>query len=101
MTDWFWAGVGLSTLLLFVGHWFPWPRGLNRLTAYVYGVLSIYAGAVLWLLQSGHPEIVVGLGVIIGISGAAVFLSYGIDWLVVQIHKAEKGERLVDDGRTE
>jgi len=101
MTDWFFAGVALSALLLFVGHWFPWPKELHKLAAYVYGVLSIYAGATLWLLQAGQPTIVVGLGVIIGVSGVAVFAAYGIDWLVGQLRKASKAERLVRDDRAE
>lgn len=43
-----WYGLTTTFLLLWVGHWFPWPRKLHRLWAYVYGVLSIYLGIYIW-----------------------------------------------------
>lgn len=43
------VGLGTTALLLFVGHWFPWPHDLHRLAAYAYGVASILIGAGLWL----------------------------------------------------
>ena len=46
------ATTGASSLLLAVGHWFPWPRficvKLPRLGAYVYGSLAIWLGFFAW-----------------------------------------------------
>ena len=42
-------GLTTTALLLWVGHWFPWPHKLHRLWAYVYGVTSIYLGIYIWL----------------------------------------------------
>jgi len=100
--DWFWVGVAISALLLFVGHWFPWPTELHKLAAYVYGVVSIVLGYSIWQLKAGGQDgvaNVAGLVIIVVISGWAVFTAYGIDWLVKMIRKAWKAERLMpNDG---
>ncbi len=95
--SWFWAGAALSALLLLIGHWFPWPRQLHRLEAYVYGVACILGGFALWHLQVNGWHAVLGLTVIAVVSGLAVFAAYGVDWVVAMIRKAWKAERLLDD----
>jgi hypothetical protein len=90
--DWFWMAVVVSALLLFVGHWFPWPKELHKLGAYVYGVGSILAGFMLWQLQNGNWQPVLGLLVIVVVSGIAVFLAYGLDWLILRVRQSWKAE---------
>lgn len=75
----FWLGVGLTSLLLMVGHWFPWPVKLHRLAAYTVGSGSILAGASLWLLLSGEASILLGLVVFYIVGGATTALTYLID----------------------
>jgi len=41
-----------TAMLLVIGHWAPWPKRLHRLAAYTYGVASILAGQVVWLLPA-------------------------------------------------
>lgn len=71
-------GLAITALVLWVGHWLPWPKPLHRLVAYAYGVAAIYLGIYIWL----------GWGVTFQIlclfplaGGAATGLAYGYDWL--------------------
>ena len=75
----FWLGVGLTSLLLMVGHWFPWPVKLHRLAAYTVGSGSILAGASLWLLLSDKASVLLGLLVLYAVAGATTVLTYVID----------------------
>ena len=75
----FWLGVGLTSLLLMVGHWFPWPVKLHRLAAYTVGSGSVLAGAALWLLLSAETSILLGLVVIYLVAGLTTGLAYIID----------------------
>jgi len=43
------AGTLTTCGLLAAGHWFPWWRKLNRIQAYVYGVLAILVGQGLYM----------------------------------------------------
>jgi len=86
------AGAILTGLLLAVGHWFPWPRTLDRISAYVYGVLSILAGFALWRLLLADWQTVVGLVTICCAGGATVKAAYKIDGWVIEIRKANKIE---------
>ncbi len=38
------AGACLTGALEIAGHWFPWPKRLHRIAAYIYGTLAILAG---------------------------------------------------------
>lgn len=86
------AGALLTALVLAVGHWFPWPRTLDRISAYVYGVLSILAGFALWRLLNADWVTVAGLVVICCSGGGMVVLAYRIDGWVLAIRKAHKAE---------
>lgn len=98
---WTWAtliaGALLTALVLAVGHWFPWPRTLDRISAYVYGVLSILAGFALWRLLHADWQTVVGLMVICCSGGAMVILAYRIDGWVLAIRQAHKVEAMDAD----
>lgn len=75
----FCAGLTIAILLLFVGHWFPWPRQLHRLCAYVYGCACILVGAGVWLLGT-DTDVWLGLaGLVVG-AGLATVGAYGVDW---------------------
>ena len=93
-----WYVVGLLSMaaLLLIEHWFPWPKRLHRLWAYPLGVMAIFAGVAIWLIQSGYGQIVVGLIPYIIGAGLTVYSAYGIDWLVIQIRKGWKAETLVE-----
>lgn len=75
----FWLGVGLTSLLLMIGHWFPWPVKLHRLAAYTVGSGSILAGASLWLLLSAQSKVFAGLVILYAVAGATTVLTYVID----------------------
>lgn len=75
----FWFGVALTSLLLMVGHWFPWPVKLHRLAAYTVGSGSVLAGAALWLLLSDKASVLLGLLVLYAVAGATTVLTYVID----------------------
>ena len=85
-------------LLLFVGHWFPWPYRLHRLGAYAYGVTVLLLGVGIWLLPHGYAWVVTGLLLLAAVAGAATVLAYGIDYVLVLrgrdlIHKQTGDER--------
>jgi hypothetical protein len=86
------GGALLTALVLAVGHWFPWPQMLDRISAYVYGVLSILAGFTLWRLLNLDWETVVGLVIICCAGGGMVVLAYKIDGWVLAVRQARKAE---------
>lgn len=89
------VGLGTTALLLFVGHWFPWPHDLHRLAAYAYGVASILIGAGLWLWASGMRDVWVGLVFLSLVAGLATGLAYLIDEaLTARRYHAELKDRL-------
>ncbi len=93
---WTWAtliaGALLTALVLAVGHWFPWPRKLDPVPAYIYGVASILVGFTLWRLLNLDWETVVGLMIICCTGGLTVILAYRIDGWVLAIRQARKIE---------
>ena len=91
------GGAMLTALVLAVGHWFNWPQPLSRISAYIYGVLSILAGFTLWRLLNLDWETVVGLMIICCTGGATVVLAYRIDGWVLAIHQAGKAEATDDE----
>jgi len=97
----FYAGLGLTVLLLLVGHWFPWPCRLPRLWAYVYGVVSIGAGVGIWLGVSGQYVVLAGIAAIATSGGIAVVLAYQIDHAVQLIRMGRRAERMFEDGDAE
>ena len=94
---WYVVGLVIMAGLLLIEHWFPWPRRLSRLWAYPLGVSAILIGVAVWLLQHGYEQIVAGLVGFAIVAGIVVYGSYGVDWLVSQIRKASKAERMMDD----
>lgn len=72
-------GLIITALLLALAHFFPWPRRLHRLAAYVIGVGAILLGVYVWL---GNGEVWRGLLVFAVVAGATTGLCYGIDWLL-------------------
>lgn len=102
-TWWNWAtlaaGALLTALILAVGHWFPWPRPLEQIHCYVYGVLSILAGFTLWRGLNADWVTPVGLFIVSGTGGLTVILAYKIDGWVKDIRKGHKAET-TDEGLT-
>jgi len=94
-------GASLTFLLLAVGHWFPWPKRLTRIQAYIYGVTSIAVGFTLWRLLVGDWLTTVGLWLMAVGGGVVVIAAYWIDDKIdeftEQARKAEKAERLIHD----
>lgn len=78
----FFLGLLIAALLLAVAHWFPWPKGLHQLVAYVIGVAAILAGAGIWLLPAGYGWTWLGLVGFAVVSGAVTGLAYLVDWLL-------------------
>ena len=98
MIESFAAGLMLTGLLLFVGHWFPWPVKLHRLAAYVYGLAAILAGQAVWLLPIREMtgtgvDVVASLVAFAAIGGAATALGYGIDWVLNLWARSKAHER--------
>ena len=90
-------GTSLTVLLLAVGHWFPWPRRLSRLQAYIYGVGCLASGYTLWRLLVGDWLTVIGLWIIVVLGGLTVIGAYWLDDLTIRLRKADRTERLLDD----
>ena len=94
---WFIVGLVMMAGLLLIEHWFPWPKRLHRLWAYPLGVGAILIGVAVWLTQCGFGRLVPGFVGFALVAGIVVYGAYGIDWLVLQIRKAWKAERMIDD----
>ena len=90
-------GAMLTLLLLAVGHWFPWPKRLTRIQAYIYGVSCITLGFSLWRLLNGDWLTTVGLWLMAIGGGIVVIAAYWIDDLTIRLRKADKGDILLDD----
>ena len=86
-------GAILTMLLLALGHWFPWPRKLPRLRAYVYGVASIGVGCTIWGGLDENWWTVLGWWILAFLGGATVYLAYWIDDRVLDYRKARKGDK--------
>lgn len=86
-------GLTLTSLILLVGHWFPWPRRLPRLLAYAYGVGAILAGTAIWLGLLGLWSTWFGLLAFAVIGGAVTAIAYGIDRLLNLWLRARHRER--------
>jgi len=104
MPDTYAYALGGTALIIFVAHWFPWPRRLHRLIAYAIGVTSILSGLAIWLIPSPFPCVLTGEGpgmgagatgfiiwlMIMGIAfaaGLATALAWFVDWV---LHLAAK-----------
>ena len=85
----FWAGLALTVCLLLIGHWAPTPaplpHPLSRLVRYAYGVSSILAGILVWLLADKMTELALGVVLISLAGGLAVAFGYSVDWAVTMI----------------
>lgn len=90
-------GAMLTLLLLAVGHWFPWPRRLTRIQAYIYGVTCITSGFSLWRLLMGDWLTTIGLWLLAIGGGIVVIGAYWIDDVIVRLRKADKGETVIHD----
>lgn len=95
-----WYTVGLATMaaLLLIEHWFPWPARLHRLCAYPLGVVAMFTGMAVWLIQSGYADIMTALVPFALVAGITVYGAYAVDWLVAKIRRAWKAERMLRDG---
>jgi hypothetical protein len=97
-----WLAVGgiLTTLILLVGHWFPWRdwlgRELTRIEAYVYGTLAITLGFAVWRISIGDWITPAGLLLIDVASGAGVTASYLADRMGLDRAKARRASKLID-----
>ena len=96
------AGMSLTSLVLLVGHWFPWSRFLgremHRLEAYVYGTVAILLGfsLVAWLMESLAP--VVWLSLVIVAGGSATFSAWALDWLGIKLAATRRQARRARNG---
>lgn len=88
----FLLGLLIAGLLLAVAHWFPWPKGLHQLVAYVIGVAAILTGAGIWLLPAGYGWVWLGLASFAVVSGAVTGICWGIDALLKLWVKSQTGE---------
>ena len=91
----FFVGLVLTALLVFIGHWFPWPVKLHRLAAYTYGCLCILSGAGVWLLSiRGGGRLWLTVALFFAVAGSATGFAYLVD-------AALRGrvQRQVHDGR--
>ena len=95
MSEWYLVGLGCTVLLLAVGHWFPWPRGLRRIQAYIYGVVAILVGVGIWLGMHDEWVILAGVIGICAAGGVATCAAYWVDDIATRLKKADKAEKLV------
>lgn len=77
----FWFAVVFAALGELLLHWAPWPRTLPRVVAYVLGVLVILIGCAIWLIPSGHSQVLIGMAGVTVAAGLATVLGYAIDRL--------------------
>jgi fluoride ion exporter CrcB/FEX len=75
-------GLVVTGLALLVGHWFPWPRRLPRLGAYVYGVGALLLGQFIWLSLSGRLADWWALVGFAALGGLATCAAYAADALL-------------------
>jgi drug/metabolite transporter (DMT)-like permease len=77
---------GCGTLLIAVGHWFPWRavlhRELHRVEAYVYGVTSILAPAFVVLALRDDWYAIYLVGACTVAAGATTITTKAIDRIV-------------------
>ncbi len=92
----FLTGCILTTLLILVGHWFPWPVRLHRLAAYGYGCMSILLGAGVWL---SFNNVWLGIGALTALAGLATGLGYLIDSANAGRKAQRAFEQVIDDER--
>jgi len=97
-------GAVLTSGLLMIGHWIPLPGKngklpssvVNLIARYIYGVLSIWLGVLVWLGLLGQVMIAVGvLGICIA-GGVAVVIGY---WWDDYREARDQRERLTNDAR--
>ena len=99
MWQWGTLGVGMvvTALLLAVGHWFPWPRRLRRIEAYMYGGSALWVGLAAWRLLNGDWQTAVGVLAIDLVGWGTVAGAYQVDGLVRRIRQARATERTDDE----
>ncbi len=78
-------GLTVTTGLLLIGHWAPWPRKLRRLEAYTYGVTSILAGQAVWLGLQHEWQLLLSSAAFAGVGGVVVGSAYLLDWILNQL----------------
>jgi len=70
------AGLFLSSLLLAVEHWAPWPQVLKRWQAYTIGVGTLLLGMFIW---QGATLTMLGITMFAVCGGFAVLVAYALD----------------------
>jgi hypothetical protein len=92
----------LVVLVVFIQialHYFRWKevlqgRELPRVVAYTLGVAGMMVPFTAWLIQEGSREVAQALWLVIVGAGAAVAISYALDWVVDLAWKVrESGQR--------
>jgi hypothetical protein len=82
----FYLGLVVTALLILVGHWFPWPRRLEKLEAYTYGVCAILVGTFIWLYLATYTmapmRIWWGLAAYTASAGVATVVSHATDYVL-------------------
>jgi len=82
MTLNFWAGLGASSALLAIAHWFPWPRKPRRIEAYAIGLTALLIGQAVWLGTTGQWALWLHLALFCAVGGAVVSGGYAIDYVL-------------------
>lgn len=79
----FLVGATISTLLLALGHWFPWQawlgQRLSRLGAYAYGAACLWLGFTIWRAWHNDFTTPLGLALIYLLGGLVVAGAYRFD----------------------
>lgn len=70
------AGAALASALELAGHWFPWPKPLHRIAAYVYGTLAILAG----VSVATERKTLTHVSAVTMAAGLATIAAYIVDW---------------------
>ena len=98
MTDpYFLFALAITAMLELILHWFPWPRTLPRVVAYVLGVAGILLGCGLWLIPTGRGSLFLGLVAMCVAGGIGTVVGYAVDWVRNLIIRASLGhDRLTD-----
>lgn len=75
----------IASLVLLVGHWFPWSfflggRTLPRIPSYMYGTLTLWGSLTLYHQLSDHKEYSpLTFFKLICLSGGSVIAAYALD----------------------
>ncbi len=86
------AGASLAAALELVGHYFPWPKRLHRIAAYVWGTGAILAGVAV----ATERKTLLRTFVVCGAAGVATIAAYIVD---IHLHARQKRRMYGRNGR--